>query len=176
MALRHLRGLASAVTLLATAVLAGCGGSDTTDPEPTPDISGLYLLRTLNGTPLPFEVVTRPGLEPSTAEFTWAGLFLTDNGTDGGVYRVEWIGHWVGQAQSQTQVITGTYVRFGVDDIAFRGDSATTYPPVLGKIVGRRITGTEFGLPIMLASGRNTQVQLSSPIVEGPPFTYVWEK
>lgn len=170
MAVGKLRAVALGVTLAGATALAACGGDDATDPT-AEDISGLYTLRAINGVSPPFSVV----FEAGTAEYTYGALTLTDNGTDGGTYKQVIVGHWVGSARMDTLSDPGTYTRRGTD-LAFVCDTCSNRTTTFGKIEGGRITATVVGVPIMLVDGRLPQGPQRSPILEGPPFHFVYEK
>ena len=52
----------SSPIVLAVALALACGGSDGPTPAPDPTISGTYLLRTVNGSPLPYTVPGEGGV------------------------------------------------------------------------------------------------------------------
>jgi hypothetical protein len=157
MALRNLREVAVGVTLTTAAVLASCGGSDLT--EPTSDgISGLYVLRTLNGTAVPFLLP----VGTDTLELTWGGITLTDNAIDGGSFKIAFVDHWSGTLELRTETFSGTYARLGTE-LTFGGDS--TAGTWVGTVDGGQIT-MYVGPPVIVNPGRSIPVQAVPPVVE----------
>jgi hypothetical protein len=124
------------ILLLATCALIACGSDASTNVDAaSAPMAGTYVLKSMNGTTLPYTFASGPYTYTVTAD----ALTLTETGswTENGNYTVAQNG---GAAQASTLAANGTYVRTGAS-VTFK---TTTEPSwYVGTFTGSSFTLTD---------------------------------